>query len=201
MPPSNLTGFVLFGVHGSKRLQSACLRLAQIDVSIYKDDDSFFDEMTVQYKKLHGFIRWVLSIWVFSTCESEMFHKANPNEIMPGPNEMPSSRDRDYNYNASRNPLILSTVFNISFYGCKKACIKSQVDLFCLFYECKGRNHCGKYQILERLPKRRRKWYIDRDEEKEEAWGLNAVFAVSFYKVALYHMLMLAGPTVFGGCG
>lgn len=72
MPPSNLTGFVLFGVHGSKRLQSACLRLAQIDVSIYKDDDSFFDEMTVQYKKLHGFIRWVLSIWVFSTCESEM---------------------------------------------------------------------------------------------------------------------------------
>lgn len=112
---------------------------------------------------------------------------------------MPSSRDRDYSYNASRNPPILSTVFNTSFYGCKKACIKSQVDLLCLFHECKGRNHCGKFRVLERLPKRRRKWDIDRDEEKEEAWGLNAVFAVSFYKVALYHMLILAGPVVFWG--
>ena len=69
VPPSRLTGFVLFGVHGSKRLQSACLRLAQIDVTVYKDDDSFFDEMTVQYKKLRGFVRLVFSIWVFHTCE------------------------------------------------------------------------------------------------------------------------------------
>ena len=69
VPPSRLTGFVLFGVHGSKRLQSACLRLAQIDVAVYKDDDSFFDEMTVQYKRLRGFIRRVFSIWVFHTCE------------------------------------------------------------------------------------------------------------------------------------
>ena len=69
VPPSNLNGFVLFGVHGSKRLQSACLRIAQIDVSVYKDDDSFFNEMTVQYKKLRGFLRLVFSIWVFHTCE------------------------------------------------------------------------------------------------------------------------------------
>ena len=69
VPLSNLTGFVLFGVHGSKRLQSACLRLAQIDVAVYKDDDSFFDEMTVQYRKLRGFLRRVFSIWVFQTCE------------------------------------------------------------------------------------------------------------------------------------
>ena len=69
MPLSNLTGFVLFGVHGSKRLQNACLRLAQIDVTVYKDDDSFFDEMTVQYRKLRGFLRRVFSIWVFQTCE------------------------------------------------------------------------------------------------------------------------------------
>ena len=69
VPRSKLTGFVLFGVHGSKRLQNACLRLAQIDVAVCKDDDSFFDEMTVQYKKLRGFLRLVLSIWVFQTCE------------------------------------------------------------------------------------------------------------------------------------
>ncbi len=72
VPPSNLTGFVIFGVHGSKRLQSACLRLAQIDVVVYNDDDSFFDEMALQYKKLRGFLRRVFSVWVFHTCEFMM---------------------------------------------------------------------------------------------------------------------------------
>ena len=72
VPPSRMTGFVLYGVHGSKRLQSACLRLAQIDVAVCKDDDSFFYEMTVQYKRLRGFIRRVFSIWVFHTCEFMM---------------------------------------------------------------------------------------------------------------------------------
>ena len=69
VPPSKLTGFVLFGVYGSKRLQSACLRLAQIDVVVHNDDDSFFDEMVVQYQKLRGFFRRVFSIWVFHTCD------------------------------------------------------------------------------------------------------------------------------------
>ena len=69
VPPSNLTGFVLFGVHGSKRLRNACLRLAQIDVTVYKDDDSFFDEIIVQYKKLRGFFRRLFSIWGFHACE------------------------------------------------------------------------------------------------------------------------------------
>lgn len=69
VPLSKLTGFVLFGVHGSKRLQNAFLRLAQIDIAVHKDDDSFFDEMTVQYRKLRGFLRRIFSIWVFQTCE------------------------------------------------------------------------------------------------------------------------------------
>lgn len=118
---------------------------------------------------------------------------------MPGPEEVPSPENRDYEYHGSRNPPVLSTVFNAKFYGCNKACIKSQLDLLCIFHECKSRNHCGKYRVLERLPKRRRKWDVDRDEEKDEAWGLNAVFAVSFYKVLLYHTLILAGPIVFWG--
>lgn len=69
IPSSNMTGFVLFGVYGSKRLQSAGLRLAQINVAVYRDDDSFFDEMTVQYRKLRGFFRRIFSIWLFHTCE------------------------------------------------------------------------------------------------------------------------------------
>ena len=112
---------------------------------------------------------------------------------------MPALRNQDYEYNPSRDPPILSTVINANFYGCQKACIKSQLDFLCIFHECKGRNHCGKHRVLERLPKRRRKWEIDRDEEAEEAWGLNTAFAVSFYKVALYHILILTGPIVSWG--
>lgn len=66
--------------------------------------------------------------------EGDQFHKANPNEIMPGPREMPSPQNEDYQYNASRDPPILSAVFNANFYGCNKSCIKSQLDLFCLFH-------------------------------------------------------------------
>ncbi|MCJ1358617.1 MAG: hypothetical protein MMC33_008617 [Icmadophila ericetorum] len=173
LPPSGLSGFVLFGVQGSTRLRSVRTRLAQIDVELYKDDDSFFDEMA--------------------------YHKANPNENLPGTEELPSVTDSDYSLTASRDPPILAAAFNNSFYGCKKACIKSQLDIFCLLHECKGRNHCGKYKVLERLPKRRKKWDVDSDHEKDEAWVLHAVFGVSFIKVLLYHMLILPGPLVFWG--
>ncbi len=74
VPPSNLTGFVIFGVHGSKRLQSAYLRLAQIDVVVYNNDDSFFDEMALQYRNLRGFLRRAFSVWVFHTCEFVMVY-------------------------------------------------------------------------------------------------------------------------------
>lgn len=68
VPPSNFTGFVLFGVYGSQRLQNAYLRLAQIDV-FDKDDDGFFDQMIFEFRRLRGFLRRTFSIWVFHTCE------------------------------------------------------------------------------------------------------------------------------------
>lgn len=69
VPPGRLDGYILFGVEGSKRLQSSQTRLAQIDVTVCEDDDSFFDEMKIQYKRLRGYLRWVFSIWVFHRCE------------------------------------------------------------------------------------------------------------------------------------
>ena len=119
---------------------------------------------------------------------------------MPGPQELPPSEDPDYYYNANRLfPPVLGSVFHANFYGCKKACITSHLDVLRLFHQCKGRNHCGRSQVLDRLPKRVRRWEIDRIDETEEAWGLNAVFAVSFYRVLLYHVLILAGSVVFWG--
>lgn len=61
-PSSRLSGFVLYGVQGSKRLHPARTRMAQIDTRIHKDDDSFFDEMAIEYKRLHGGVRYLFSI-------------------------------------------------------------------------------------------------------------------------------------------
>ena len=131
---------------------------------------------------------------------AQQFHKTNPSEILAGPQELPSVTDPDYQFHADRDPPILAEAFSASFYGCKKACIKSRLDMLSLFHECKGRNHCGKYRVLERLPKRRKEWEIDQDQEKDEAWGLNAVLGISFCKVVLYHVLFFAGPMTFWGC-
>ncbi len=70
VPVSRIAGFVLFGMSGSRRLQIARLRLAQIAVEEFEDDDSFFDELINQYRKSRRYFRWTLSIWYFHTCES-----------------------------------------------------------------------------------------------------------------------------------
>ena len=81
IPLSKQKGFVLFGVQGAKRLQPARIRLSQIDVENCKDDDGFFDELAVEFRKLRGFFRWALSIWQFRTCD---FIVVRPNQsIIP----------------------------------------------------------------------------------------------------------------------
>lgn len=112
---------------------------------------------------------------------------------------MPPSNDGEYRYESDQDPPVLPKVFNKHFYGCRKGCIRSQLDVLRLFHECQGHNRCGRFKILNRLPKRLRKWDSDQDQENDQAWGLHAVFGVSFLRVMLYHTLMLAGPMVFWG--
>ena len=50
--PSRLRGYVLFAVQGSRRLQKARTRLAQIGVEVFNSDDKFFDEMGIQFRFL-----------------------------------------------------------------------------------------------------------------------------------------------------
>lgn len=68
VPPSQMDGFVLFSADGAPYLQSSRLRLTQIDTKEFSHDDSFFDEMFLQCRKLRGYLRWYLSPWVFSHC-------------------------------------------------------------------------------------------------------------------------------------
>ena len=107
--------------------------------------------------------------------------------------------DEDYQLDRTQDPPIPDGLFRPYFYGCNQVCRKATLDVFQLFHECTGRNSCGKFRILERLPKRRKKWEIDRDEESDEAWGLHVSFCVAFYKVALYHLLILAAPLTSWG--
>ena len=118
---------------------------------------------------------------------------------MAGPEEFPPPTDRDYRFIGDRSPPVLDNLFQRNFYGCGKACFKAKLDVLYFFHECSGRNHCGKFRVLERLPRRRTKWDISSDKEKDEAWGLHARFAVAFYKVVLYHCLILVGPLTFWG--
>ena len=134
---------------------------------------------------------------------------------------MAPEENKDY-YNVCDNFPILDSVFNAGFYGCKKECVRAQLDVLSalhkcvenscekqcskkrldrlgIFHECYGRDYCGRRRILERLPRRKRKWEIDNAYGSEIAWGLNAVFCVSFFKVCLYHLLILAGPLIFWG--
>lgn len=104
----------------------------------------------------------------------------------------------DYTFGSFRNSPILPSVFTTYIDGCNQGCIKTRLDILDLFRECRGRNHCGKHRVLQQLPRRLRKWNIDKDE-KDEAWGLNAVFAVSFCRVVLYHLLILTGSLLFWG--
>lgn len=114
---------------------------------------------------------------------------------------MPPATDGDYEFEGKLDTVREAPVcgFNGKFYGCKKDCIRAWLDILDSLHECKGRNLCGSYRALQRVPKRLRKWQIDIPVGKEKAWGLNAIFAVSGYKVTLYHLVIVAGPLVFWG--
>ena len=129
----------------------------------------------------------------------QQYHRASSNLIIAGPKQLPPTTDKDYHPCAACSSWVLEEIMSSNIRGCNKVCVKSKLDILEFFHECKGRNHCGKYQVLQHLPKRRKIWQIDNDGEKDEAWGLHAEFDVSFLKVALYHLLILSGPLTFWG--
>ncbi len=105
------------------------------------------------------------------------FHRIKSNEIVRDPQMTPPINDTDYQLCADRNPPILSEVLTSYFRGCNKACTKGHLDILSILHECHSRNHRGKYKYLGRLPKRRTRWDVGSDDEKDEAWGINALFS------------------------
>ena len=64
-----LKGVILFAARGAQRLRAARIRLAQINSEVYTDDDSFFDEVVVQFRRLRGWMRYLFSIYTFESCQ------------------------------------------------------------------------------------------------------------------------------------
>lgn len=117
--------------------------------------------------------------------------------VFPGSEQFPSLTNPDYQSQLDRDPPILEQAFSNSFYGCPKSCLISTMVLLCLFHEYTDRNHCDNTRVQSRLPKRLRKWDIENDHEKDDAWGLNAKFALSMMSVAISYALILATPMTF----
>ena len=59
---------VLFAVQGARRT----LELAHINVDQKVDDEAFFHNIRIRYKKKRGFLRYWLSIWQLNDCEMAM---------------------------------------------------------------------------------------------------------------------------------
>ena len=66
-----------------------------------------------------------------------------------------------------------------------------------LFHTCKLLSPQQQY-FYERLPKKKTSWEVKQDRVTE-AWGLQCFYALSFARLVLLHVLILAGPFAVWG--
>lgn len=100
--------------------------------------------------------------------------------------------DNSYKYSprpgdiGARNPPISPHLFQALFYTCCSPC-NWQIPHDCMLPP-------GGDKYLKRIPRRNRCFEKD---ATSPIWGLEAVFAVSFAYVFVYHCVMVAGPFAF----
>lgn len=188
--------FVLFGVKGSRRTPE----LAQIDTEKYQDDSAFFCELQDNYTKVRGLMRCWLSIWQFSYCDFVkvnlglsclfryrtvnigQFEKIRPNRIVFRGKDLPTAIQYEYTPRPpeAENPPISVHEFELALKPCNRSC------LLRIFHDCVEPPN-GTF-ALERIPKRRGALELNVGLV-EFAWGLQARYAISFFRLLLYHIL------------
>jgi hypothetical protein len=89
----------------------------------------------------------------------------------------------------ARNPPIPPHLFQSWFYACSSPC------RWLIPHDCLT-SPGGKKDLLDRIPKRNRRFETD---QSSPIWGLECVFAVSATYVFAYHCVMVAGPFSFFG--
>lgn len=134
----------------------------------------------------------------FSQLTGLQFEKIGDGEIVHRGSSVPEASDDNYDYRPKpvmHQPPVSSHEFYRRFYACYGRCIGSKTPLLRSFHRC--RRPCRHSQeAVERIPKK--KWRV---EEKGFArdffWGIFAVEKLSFFMVALYHIIILLPPLAF----
>jgi hypothetical protein len=111
---------------------------------------------------------------------------------------LPEDTNSDYIFTPkppSPVPPISKHEFKMRFYSCDNTpTLLHRIGLHTSNRTC--RRFAGTAGALERIPKRNHQLLV-KSYDRELVWGLLAIECPSFFRIGVYHVLILAGPTVF----
>jgi hypothetical protein len=157
------------------------------------DDEEFFKALLREYRKGRGFLRYWFSVWQFRHCDFVKFEKLRPDRIIPSKrHDIPDALIYEYSPRPPHAdiPPIKPEEFELALSSCCSSCF------MWLFHDCIGTSQGN--EAVERIPKRRGEFAL-KSGTREFAWGLEAQHSISFLRMLIYHLIVLAGPFAFWG--
>ncbi|KAL8364769.1 hypothetical protein RB595_003849 [Gaeumannomyces hyphopodioides] len=171
---------------------SAVAPISQFGLNDKNNDSDFFRKLKQCYEGQRGWWRLWFLIWQLDYCEMTRFRQIAPTLLARERSDLPRKDEYCYDprpdHQDATNPPIEDDVFQACYYSCPPSCIWSA------FHHCIP-DQTGTENLV-RIPKRTKRFGED---QKQPVWGLEPVFAVSFFRVALYHFLILVGPFAYFG--
>ncbi|KAL8350115.1 hypothetical protein RB601_001390 [Gaeumannomyces tritici] len=169
---------------------SAVAPISQFGLDEKNTDSDFFRKLKQCYEGQRGWWRLWFLIWQLDYCEVTRFRQIAPTLLARERSDLP--RKDEYCYDPrpddqdATNPPIEYDVFQACYYSCPPSCIWSA------FHHCIP-DQTGTENLV-RIPKRTKRFGED---QRQAVWGLEPIFAVSFFRVVLYHFLILVGPFAY----
>lgn len=159
------------------------LQHSQLEIAKCRNDDIFFENLRLEYKRMRGFWRYWLDPRQFDHCEFVKFTRFYVGELARVGQDLPQSVLYQYQPRPPGphdNPPITPHEFRVRFY--------------------RLRNTCGSKEALDRIPKRAKSFQVNLHiGGVEHMWGLQAVLRTSFVMVAIWQVLITAGGWAFMG--
>ncbi|KXJ85316.1 hypothetical protein Micbo1qcDRAFT_169521 [Microdochium bolleyi] len=178
--------FILFGLPTSNLAFSPEQTIIEED----SQDSGVFFEFKQIYNAHLGRLKLWFSVWVLYYCSISKFSKLSRGEMEYEGKSLPC--EIEYNYKRIRdhegsamNPGFDEHQFIRRFYACGENCA------WRLLHKCR-RCPQGR-RCLNSLPNRGKGF---KDNEVDEVWGVEPVFAVSVFRVVMYHCVLLVAPVV-----
>ena len=92
-------------------------------------------------------------------------------------------------------PPITPHEFRRRYYSCRRNCPVSRSPFLWYFHRCKKPCRLG-VDAVDRIPKRTSRLELDGDA-RSYFWGLYAIECISFFKVAVYHSIIIIPSFIF----